>query len=498
MEQVHSSDKWMCYDCSDKPQIFDSPVEYERHLLESSNHADSFTAAQLPLLVEDGKTPVVPNFEKCPICQWSERHADFEDNFGKQSNMGHSRAIKIDDHVAEHLHSFALQALPDLDDNDTDSLQLSIGSVENNLRLLKKDDVDIQYSLSDRKFAYEDLCERLQQMYDILRDPLPEDIATIMSHRHLGQHWIPSSRQMETIKVIQSIIHQCIEAVRRTSANEIQGLVSTTMCYFKELLSDIISDITRARWRRTLLLVKICVRLPRRLTHRRGRFQDVVDLFMRKYMRTTPLLARSHSNLVGILANELIDGRCVFCNAIVRFFEELDLDLKNGFFDFHPSLIGVRSSAKLGCPLCAVFLVAIDNRYKRSDYGRLDNPDWSNARWDSIHGYGIGVETVNSYLKWRYGDHKFFAERTSSDTIKFRVPETLSEKVKEDLLNSPRGGTQLWRTSRTRLSRVVRSLFTPRKFLVIFAEDEHGVKTLQLTSGTDFIETYEICCARST
>ena len=411
MEQAHSSDKWMCYDCSDTPQIFDSPAVYERHLLDSSNHANSFTAAQLPLLVENGKTPVVPSFEICPICHWSQRHVDFEDNFGKQSDIRHNRSTKIDDHIAEHLHSFALQALPDLDDNDTNSLQLSTSSIENNLRLLKKDEVNIQYSLSDKNLAYKDVCERFRWMCDFMSIPLPEIVAATMPHRNLEQYWIPSSRQMETINVIQSTIDLCVEG--KLMAYELQGLTSTTICYFKELTWDIISDIARSRWRRTILLIRICTRLRGRRAHWRRSFQDVVDLAIRKYMPslpTTTLLTTSQPNFVGTLTSKLVDGRCVFCNSIVKFFENLDLDVKNADFDFHPSLIGVRSSAKLGCRLCAVFLIAIDNKHKRSDYGRLDDPDWSNATWDSIPGYGVGEDTVNNYLKWRFGDYTFLTE----------------------------------------------------------------------------------------
>jgi hypothetical protein len=416
MEQAHSSDKWMCYACGDTPQVFESPAEYKRHLLESKTHADSFTAAQLPLLIEDGRTPVVPQFETCPICQWSQQHADFEDIFGKQSNAGQNRAVAIEDHVAEHLHSFALQALPDLDDNDTDSLQLSTGSVENNLRLLKQADVDKQYSLSERRAAFRNVATHIQEIRKTMNNldsmflgPHTGELLSIIWRRGLQGFWVPSSQHMHNIETIQSAIYQCLEAVERTS--EILGRVSG---HFSELSSDIISDVARSRWRRTLLIVRVCVYTQRRSSHRLGRFrrfQDVADLAMRKHMPTTPLLSRSHSTFVGTLVEELVDGRCIFCNAIVRFFENLDMDIQHADFAFHPSLIGARSSATLGCRLCVVFLEAIDHKYsKRLYYESEKTLDWTNASWDYIPSYRLTVETVNSYLKWRFGNWNFFTK----------------------------------------------------------------------------------------
>lgn len=140
MQKIHSADKWICYVCTQTPQIFETAVEYETHLLESAIHADTFTEDQLPFLVEDGRTPTMPDFKTCPLCNWSERHAEFDELPGQQSPIHNLKTTNIQDHVAEHLHSFALQALPDLKEGDADSLHTSVGSVENNLKLLLASD----------------------------------------------------------------------------------------------------------------------------------------------------------------------------------------------------------------------------------------------------------------------------------------------------------------------------------------------------------------------
>jgi hypothetical protein len=140
MQKIHSADKWICYICPQSPQIFKSAAEYESHLLQSPIHVGTFTEAQLPLLVEDGRTPTIPDFLTCPLCNWSERHAEFDELPSQQSQIHNVKTTNIQDHIAEHLHSFALQALPDLKEGDVDSMHTSVGSVENNLKNLLASD----------------------------------------------------------------------------------------------------------------------------------------------------------------------------------------------------------------------------------------------------------------------------------------------------------------------------------------------------------------------
>ena len=140
MQKIHSADKWICYICPQSPQIFKSAAEYESHLLQSPIHVGTFTEAQLPLLVEDGRTPTIPDFLTCPLCNWSERHAEFDELPSQQSEIHNVKTTNIQDHIAEHLHSFALQALPDLKEGDVDSMHTSVGSVENNLKNLLASD----------------------------------------------------------------------------------------------------------------------------------------------------------------------------------------------------------------------------------------------------------------------------------------------------------------------------------------------------------------------
>ncbi|CAG8961989.1 hypothetical protein HYFRA_00014034 [Hymenoscyphus fraxineus] len=441
MEQAHSSDRWMCYVCGDdKPLVFESSAGYKQHLLESKTHADSFTEAQLPLLIANGRTPVVSQLETCPICQWSEQHANFHHILEKQSNTGQNRALTIEDHVAEHLHSFSLQALPDLEDNDTDSLQLSTGSVENNLRLLKQTDVDKQYSFSERRAAFRKLGTHVQEIMETMNaldgifiDPHTEELLSIIWRRALHGFWVPYPRHMHNIETIQSALYPCL----KEDVEKISEVLSQIFGHFSELSSDIISEMARSRWRRIV-----------RSSHRPGRFQHVVELFMGKYMTNTPLLSRSHSTFVGTLVEELVDGRCIFCNAIVRFLENIDLNIKHADLPFHPSLIGVRSSANLGCRLCVVFLEAIDKKYSKRLYYESENSlDSSNA-------------------------------------------------PREDRAYVPSFHNLLPPIRRFQFSRVVRSILMPRNFHVVFAQDRHGAKTLQLASRSDHIQIYDICCAR--
>lgn len=395
----------MCYSCSDTPQVFESPSEYKRHLLESEAHSDSFTPAQLPLLIEDGRTPVVPHFETCPICQWSEQHANFKDIFEEQTSTRQNQAITIDDHIAEHLHSFALQALPDLDDDETDSLQLSMGSVENNLKLLKEYDDSRQYTSAERRALFDEVATFYQISFrranypnSKFLEPLNADPLAVIWQRGWHDFWIPSTQHIQNLEAILSIIRQNLEYVDGPPE-----IIDQLSGHFNELLADVISDFARSRWRRALMVARIYVYTRMRSPNRPGSFPDTVNLVKGKNLLTTPPLSPSRSTFVGKLVEELVDGLCTFCNAIIRFFENLDLDVQYADFDLHPSLIGLRSSAKLGCRLCVVFVVAINNRYGKY----TNNIDWSNASWDYIRSYGLTVQTVNNYLKWRFGDWVF-------------------------------------------------------------------------------------------
>jgi hypothetical protein len=175
MQKIHSADKWICYVCTQAPQVFDTAAEYETHLLKSATHADTFTEDQLPFLIEDGRTPTMPDFQTCPLCNWSERHAEFDELPSQQSPIHNLKTTNIQDHVAEHLHSFALQALPDLKEADADSLHTSVGSVENNLKNLLASD-------NTTPSSYEDENQRMNllwgQLYDAYAPFRETDVAS--------------------------------------------------------------------------------------------------------------------------------------------------------------------------------------------------------------------------------------------------------------------------------------------------------------------------------
>lgn len=355
MEQSHSSDKWICYACSELPQVFESAADYEFHLSNSSIHANTFTKAQLPLLVQNGKTAITPQFENCPLCNWSERHAEFDELPGRQSDTQFKRAETIQDHVAEHLHSFALQALPDLDDDGANSLQVSTGSVEHNLKLLKQEETELQYSIEERQTEWENLNVHL---WDVLRKLQPTtirlklfagELRTSLLSRHLGDSWLgdswlPTSQQMAHINMINSAIEQFSQdVITESSAGEVEGSISIMLSYLRELISDMISVKARHRWKRALSVVRFCLRIQR------------------PTIWTMPL-PKSHN--VGLVEN-LVGDRCAFCNTIMNFFEDLDQNISSRVFEFHASVGAVKSSAILGCQLCGVFLPAINKRYLR-------------------------------------------------------------------------------------------------------------------------------------
>jgi CubicO group peptidase (beta-lactamase class C family) len=97
MEEEHAERCWICSICSPSKD-FGTADEFQAHMKETEDHKDTFTAAQLPILTQMSESLMPLEFPGCPLCKWSERR-----NTGIKS---------LKDHIAEHLHSFALSSLP--------------------------------------------------------------------------------------------------------------------------------------------------------------------------------------------------------------------------------------------------------------------------------------------------------------------------------------------------------------------------------------------------
>ncbi|KAI0439345.1 hypothetical protein F4803DRAFT_47381 [Xylaria telfairii] len=104
----HSSVCWTCNLCSSSGQAAGSSPTHTRHDFWSAEdwedhirefHFDRIKVAQLPVLVELSKRFVIGPLA-CPLCDFSTHTVD----------------SKIDDHILQHLHEFALRALPQIYD----------------------------------------------------------------------------------------------------------------------------------------------------------------------------------------------------------------------------------------------------------------------------------------------------------------------------------------------------------------------------------------------
>ncbi|RSL97519.1 hypothetical protein CEP52_010868 [Fusarium oligoseptatum] len=116
----HSRARWICDACwqnSSRPEKFefDSQEEWHRHTL--AEHGDEVDESDMPDLTELSQRTGVPPIA-CPLC--------VEDTS--------LRNPETDKHLAEHIHSFALQALPwDSIDCD-DKSQVSVGAMGSDIR----------------------------------------------------------------------------------------------------------------------------------------------------------------------------------------------------------------------------------------------------------------------------------------------------------------------------------------------------------------------------
>ncbi|KAJ4124471.1 hypothetical protein NW754_000166 [Fusarium falciforme] len=132
IRERHSRAQWICDPCwlnSESPEEFEFDTEEEWHTHTLTEHKDEVEEDDLPDLAELSQRTGVPPIA-CPLC--------YED--------ASLRNPETDKHLAEHLHSFALQALPWEVTGFDDETQVSMGSV------LRKshDSGDIEESTPDK------------------------------------------------------------------------------------------------------------------------------------------------------------------------------------------------------------------------------------------------------------------------------------------------------------------------------------------------------------
>lgn len=167
MEQQHSGRHWLCYQCSpSEPRIFNDFDDYMLHFKNTKQHVGITTSAQIDILAELNEIPQPLQFTSCPLCSWSEL-----------SNMHSFSAATMQDHIADHLFSFAMKSVPpdtkpDMDSDSTSgaSSQAMDGDTE---RYSQPDSLDWLESHSLASDA-----SRLDDIYSGQPDDEPLDIDT--------------------------------------------------------------------------------------------------------------------------------------------------------------------------------------------------------------------------------------------------------------------------------------------------------------------------------
>ena len=98
MRSQHSITRWVCDYCASKSEkdqsfVFESLEEWETHM--HQKHSTAFSSIQLPSLAKVSQRKMLEPIS-CPLCAYTTEIS--------QSSL--------DDHIAQHLHGFALGCLP--------------------------------------------------------------------------------------------------------------------------------------------------------------------------------------------------------------------------------------------------------------------------------------------------------------------------------------------------------------------------------------------------
>lgn len=209
MAASHNTARWLCSECSvdrdeDEETFFATESAYRNHLFE--NHSGSFDPIDLPLLLNLGERAMIEPVS-CPLCL----------------NDRNLVQVEHDDHIAIHLHSFSLRALPwDFDLDEGVASAGSSGSPPAPGPLLALDDFDDD-TAADAEIVEEKAKKVRNVLEQILNQPddfehfktlLPEAGASHATNLlALVEHWASSS--MSTTSQMQT----CAFVLGRLEAN---------------------------------------------------------------------------------------------------------------------------------------------------------------------------------------------------------------------------------------------------------------------------------------
>jgi hypothetical protein len=130
----HSITCWVCDYCAsesgtDQSFIFASVEDWESHM--NTQHLTAITQSQLPSLSKVSQRKILEPLA-CPLCGYVAKHA----------------TSTLDNHIAEHLHEFALRCLPWAEDGDggeRDSTNAKAADASNLSELSNDDEADSEY-----------------------------------------------------------------------------------------------------------------------------------------------------------------------------------------------------------------------------------------------------------------------------------------------------------------------------------------------------------------
>ncbi|CAN9210074.1 unnamed protein product [Alternaria alternata] len=139
--------RWRCTSKAHSATLFTSEEEYFGHM--RNQHAKSFTDSQLPLLANRSKVPATMIFPQCPLCSYIPTEVDIRGSTGaSQTQKDRSISDRIIKHLAAHLESLAVKALPWQDEVEE--------HVEGHSQTGKADDFTVQSENGSRVLSSDD------------------------------------------------------------------------------------------------------------------------------------------------------------------------------------------------------------------------------------------------------------------------------------------------------------------------------------------------------
>jgi hypothetical protein len=202
MEQEHSGRQWTCYGCSPfQPRIFDNHGDYVEHFGNTRQHAGITTQAQIEKLAQLDETPRPLNFKTCPLCRWSEN-----------SELNSFIPTTMQDHIADHMVSFAMWSLPSDDDLDCGS-ELGIGSSNQavNSETELSIDIDSSFPSDSQREIMEDSAEVMAPQtpgveYPAMRSGLTDRTTTSSHARKNSSSGLPMLRWRKLILLSTTVV----------------------------------------------------------------------------------------------------------------------------------------------------------------------------------------------------------------------------------------------------------------------------------------------------